>query len=66
MFHCHGDDLTIGWLCLPVNLRGPVTPLSKICDLIGAGPDLGTILNARDQIFITHRTVQRLCGGFMG
>lgn len=67
MFHCHGDDLTMfGRLCLPVNLRGPITPLSPIWDLIGAGPDLGTILNARDQVFITHRTVQILCGDFMG
>lgn len=61
------DALTrFSWLCLPVNLRGPVTPLSPVWDLIGTGPHSGPILSTRDHIFITHWTTQRLCGQFMG
>lgn len=53
-------------LGLPVNLRGPVAPLSRIKDLGGPGPHSGAVLGARDQVFIPHVTIQRLCVDFVG
>lgn len=50
--------------CCPVNLLGPLAPLSHVCGLVRTGPNFGNVLTVWYKLFTLDRKIQVLCVNF--